>query len=74
MIATPSVSSFGRRRCTAPSITAVAKFGQRADLFQPAAPLDRLAQIDEHDDARLRGHAETGDEAHLHRHAVAVAR
>ena len=29
----------------------------------------RLAQVDEHDDARFRGHAEAGDEAHLHGHA-----
>ena len=45
------------------------QFGERADLRQPAALVDRVAQVDEHDDAGLRGHAEAGDEADPDGHA-----
>ena len=39
------------------------QFFQRLDVFQAAALVDRFAQVDQHDDAGLGGHAEAGDEA-----------
>ncbi len=45
------------------------KLGDRADPLQAAALVDRLAEVDEHHDARLDGHAEAGDVADLDRDA-----
>src|SRR3954470_4617857 len=41
----------------------LAKLGERRDIFKAAAALEGIAQVDEHDDAGLGGHAEGGDVA-----------
>src|SRR5207245_2678955 len=45
------------------------KLFQRLDFFQAAALVDGFAEIDQHDDAGLGGHAEAGNEADPNRDA-----
>jgi hypothetical protein len=47
----------------------LAKLFTRLHVFDPAAFLDCLASIDEHDDAGFSRHPKSGDEAHPHGHA-----
>src|SRR5258706_10077541 len=41
----------------------LAKFGEGGDIFQAAAAVEGVAEIDEHDDAGFGGHSESGDVA-----------
>ena len=47
----------------------LAEFVEGGDFFQAAAVLDGFAEVDEHDDAGLGGHAEAGDESDPNGHA-----
>ena len=58
----PSVRSFGRSRCTAPSRTAC-RSPSASSAVEPAGLGDGLAEVNEHDDPGRGRHAEAGDVA-----------
>ena len=69
-----TVITFGRRRSSAPSITASRSAARvSAPPSSLPLPLDRLLQIDDHHDAGLHGGPEERDEADPHRHREVVA-